>query len=225
MYVIEDCAQSTGPPFVVLETGAWGNPCCLAFTRLKISARWVMGSTGDKRPRSWQNGFACFGNMDWRERYISDLPGMNTAWTNSGPLSYESNCITLTRRMLAGTRSGTSLRFISLGDNTDTSQGYAFDAHHVYHQYVVRSERRDALESSHKNNSVWYLDPLPVACSSAACLPRTDSYSALAELEHTERLCREMLSLPMHPQMSDRTGSSELVNLFYSEDEADAKQG
>jgi dTDP-4-amino-4,6-dideoxygalactose transaminase len=74
----------------------------------------------------------------------------------------------------------------------------------VYHQYVVRSSRRDALRSYLRENgiaaAIHY--PLPVHLQPA--------YADLAKgsLGQTERICLEILSLPLHPQMSDAQAES-----------------
>jgi len=76
----------------------------------------------------------------------------------------------------------------------------------------VRSERRDALRVFLKENSVGTLIhyPLPVHLQPAY---RERILIGAGGLEHTERLCREILSLPMHPQMSDEQAErvSELI--------------
>ena len=75
-------------------------------------------------------------------------------------------------------------------------------ADHVYHQYVVQSDRRDALRSFLKANGVGTLIhyPVPVHMQPAyqgRVVPNG------AALPHTERMCRLILSLPMHPQLTD----------------------
>ena len=76
------------------------------------------------------------------------------------------------------------------------------DVDHVYHLYVVRSQQRDELRDSLKadgiGTSIHY--PTPVHLQ-----PAYQGRLVLGggSLPETERACREILSLPMYPQMTD----------------------
>jgi dTDP-4-amino-4,6-dideoxygalactose transaminase len=75
-------------------------------------------------------------------------------------------------------------------------------ASHAYHQYVVRSDRRDDLRSFLKANGVGTLIhyPVPVHLQPAyqgRVLPDR------AGLPETETICRRFLRLPMHTQLTD----------------------
>ena len=75
-------------------------------------------------------------------------------------------------------------------------------AEHVYHQYVVRTPHRDALMAALKSHgvptAVHY--PQPVHTQPAY---RDRIARGVCGLGESERACREVLSLPMHPQLSD----------------------
>jgi dTDP-4-amino-4,6-dideoxygalactose transaminase len=71
---------------------------------------------------------------------------------------------------------------------------------HVYHQYTVRSARRDAVQkalgAAHIASAVYY--PVP--------LHRQEAYlrdSAGVTLPHAEAAAAEVLSLPMHPELTE----------------------
>ena len=73
-------------------------------------------------------------------------------------------------------------------------------AEHVYHLYVIRSKKRDAVQqylSEHKiHTQIHY--PVPVH--------KQKAYRDLGfdvHLPVTERICNEILSLPMHPWLSE----------------------
>ncbi|MDR5683967.1 MAG: DegT/DnrJ/EryC1/StrS family aminotransferase [Armatimonadota bacterium] len=74
-------------------------------------------------------------------------------------------------------------------------------AFHVYNQYTIRSRRRDALQAYLTERGigtkVYYPEPLP----------HTPAYRGLDIAEgpwpQTERACREVLSLPVHPGLTD----------------------
>ena len=75
-------------------------------------------------------------------------------------------------------------------------------AEHVYHQYVVRSPKRDTLMAALKSHgvptAVHY--PQPVHTQPAYLGRIAIGAGGLAE---SERASREVLSLPMHPQLTD----------------------
>jgi dTDP-4-amino-4,6-dideoxygalactose transaminase len=74
---------------------------------------------------------------------------------------------------------------------------------HVYHQYVVRSQCRDHLRESLGESSVGTLIHYPVPVH---LQPAYQSRVMLGDggLPRTEQACREILSLPLYPQMTDR---------------------
>ena len=74
------------------------------------------------------------------------------------------------------------------------------EAEHVYHLYVIRSERRDDLQSFLKSKGIGALIhyPVPVHRQPAyqGRLPGSDN------LTQSERAAREVLSLPIYPELT-----------------------
>jgi dTDP-4-amino-4,6-dideoxygalactose transaminase len=73
-------------------------------------------------------------------------------------------------------------------------------AQHVYHQYVIRSGQRDALKSHLALHGVqagihypWAVHQQPAYVGRFPCGPK--------QLAATETICREILSLPVYPQL------------------------
>ena len=75
-------------------------------------------------------------------------------------------------------------------------------AEHVYHQYAVRSPDRDGLKARLRGrgvaSNIHY--PVPVHLQAAYRDRLTIGPAGMAE---TERAAREVLSLPMYPQLGD----------------------
>ena len=74
------------------------------------------------------------------------------------------------------------------------------DGAHVYHQYVVRSERRDEVRDwlTQRGIGTGIHYPIPVHLQAAT---RHLGY-AEGDLPHTEAVAREILSLPMYPEIT-----------------------
>lgn len=199
--VIEDCAQSHGAALQRCKTGAWGHLAAFSFYPTKN-----LGALGDagavvtndlglaKRVRLLRE-------YGWRERYISDLPGMNSRLdelqaailrTKLRYLDKENQRRQALARIYDSMLSTTALGLPRLRN----------DVEHVYHQYVVRSQHRDELRSFLKENSVNTLIHYPTPVHLQPAYKGRVIISG-GKLQKTEESCREVLSLPMHPQMTD----------------------
>jgi len=201
LHVVEDCAQSHGASIHRKKTGTWGHLAAFSFYPTKN-----LGALGDggalvmndaglaERARSLRE-------YGWRERYVSEFAGMNTRLD-------ELQAAILRVKLRYLEVDNTRRREIAslydkllVGTNIDLPQ-YVANTDHVYHQYVVRTPRRDALAAYLKENSVGTLVhyPVPVHLQPAyrGRVPTSDK-----GLKHTEQLCREILSIPIYSQMHD----------------------
>lgn len=75
------------------------------------------------------------------------------------------------------------------------------EAHHVYHTYVIQTERRDELAAflRERQISVKVHYPVPLHLQEAAAYL---GYRA-GDFPNTERLCQQILTLPVHQYLSD----------------------
>ena len=89
-------------------------------------------------------------------------------------------------------------------------------AGHVFHQYVIRAQRRDPLReflTAHKVGSEVYY-PIPIHLQPAFAYL---GYSE-GDLPESERAAREVLALPMFPELTDAEQQwvVECIATFYS---------
>ncbi len=88
-------------------------------------------------------------------------------------------------------------------------------ADHVYHQFVIRAPRRDALRAhllaSNIATEVYYPSPLHLQPCFAELGYRAGSFP------HAERACDELLALPIHPTLASeaRTYVVDQIAAFY----------
>jgi dTDP-4-amino-4,6-dideoxygalactose transaminase len=95
------------------------------------------------------------------------------------------------------------------------------NVHPVYHMYVIRSKRRDALrawlDSAGIETGIHYPDPIHLQPAYREMF----GYRG-GEFPNSETLCREALSIPIHPGLSEEQVRfvSEKIHEFYSREKA-----
>lgn len=210
LYVVEDCAQAHGASFQGRKTGSWGDIAAFSFYPTKNLGALGDGGAivaGDDALAEQVRRLREYG---WRERYISESAGMNSrldelqAAILRVKLRYldEENA----RRREIARQYQALLAHTELILPTPQPQ-----SDHVYHQYVIRTQKRNGLKEFLKANNIGSLIhyPTPVHLQ-----PAYQGRVALSPggMACTEEICREILSLPMYPQMTneqvDRVGKT-----------------
>ncbi|KZD12225.1 DegT/DnrJ/EryC1/StrS family aminotransferase [Oceanibaculum pacificum] len=143
----------------------------------------------------------------WRERYISDIAGFNS---RLDPLQAAILRAKLTRlaadtdrRRAIAARYDAGLAGVAGLELPATRPG----AQPVYHQYVVATDRRDALQAALKEAGVGTLIHYPVPVHLQRAYKDRVPLSP-AGLARTERAAGRILSLPMFPQLTDAQADS-----------------
>ena len=197
--VIEDCAQAHGATYQGRPVGSWGDAAAFSFYPTKN-----LGAIGDggaiiTHQADLAERLRRLRQYGWRERYISDTPGYNSRLDE-----LQAAILRVKLRHLADS----NMARHRLADQ------YALALHplplvlpiqkpncrHVYHLYVVQTDRRDALREFLQgrgiSSAIHY--PMPIHLQPA--------YQHLGygpgSLPNTERLAGRILSLPLYPQLS-----------------------
>lgn len=213
LYVIEDCAQSHGALLHDKKTGSLGDIAVFSFYPTKNLEAIGDGGMVVTDNADLAEKVCLLRQYGWKERNMSNIPGMNSrldeiqAAILRVKLQYLDND-NLKRRAIAHVY-GQMLpsKDLVLPSETDT-------AFHVYHQYVIRTQMRDALKkylTSHGvETSIHY--PVPVHLQ-PAYRGRLKNH----QLSNTETICREILSLPIHPYMNENDARAiiTLINGFF----------
>ena len=199
--VIEDCAQSHGAAVMGRMTGTWGDVAAFSFYPTKnLGALGDGGAvvTNDPELASRARRLREYG---WEERHVSHAPGMNTRLDE-----LQAAILRVKLRYLkeenARRKQIAQLYNRILRDTPLKLPQVRDGAKHVYHQYVVRSDRRDEIRAflTDKGVGTLILYPQPVHLQPAY---KGRVLLGRGGLPSTEQVCREILCLPMHPQLGD----------------------
>ena len=198
--VIEDCAQSHGAVYRGKPAGSFGDLACFSFYPTKN-----LGALGDAgmvvtNDRALAAAAREIREYGWRERYVSAVPGINT---RLDPIQAAILNVRLPQLTADNARrQAVAARYDELlADFPLELPRRGTERTHVFHQYVVRTAHRDRLREHLRvariGTGIHY--PTPVHLQPAY----RDTAIAPTRQEQTERACREILSLPMYPQLDD----------------------
>jgi len=199
--VLEDCAQAHGAEIDGKKAGSFGDIAAFSFYPTKnLGAIGDGGAivTGDPALAARVRELREYG---WRERYVSREAGVNSRLDE-----LQAAVLRVKLRYLDAEnerRRQIAARYASALDRSGLAlPREAPGTRHVYHQYVVRTPHRDALRAFLASRGVNTLIHYPVA------VHEQPAYAGRIETEPgglpvTERVCRQVLSLPVQPELTD----------------------
>jgi dTDP-4-amino-4,6-dideoxygalactose transaminase len=197
--VVEDCAQCHGAALAGRKAGTWGDVAAFSFYPTKNLGTFGDGgavATGDESLAAHCRALREYG---WDRERVSQEPGVNSRLD-------ELHAALLRVKLRYLERDNAARRAIAgiydrrLAGSPIILPTVRPGAHHVYHQYVIRSPRRGALRTALERagigTAVHYTPP---AHRHAAFQHYQDPRGPLPE---TERAAKEILSLPLYPQLA-----------------------
>jgi dTDP-4-amino-4,6-dideoxygalactose transaminase len=199
--VIEDCAQSHGAQLGSQRLGSLGGLAAFSFYPTKnLAAIGDGGAILVDDPDRYER-LKAYRQYGWKTRQVSDFPGVCSRLDELQAAILRVRLLWLdeenARRRQIADRYRQGLAELPLG-----APPIEPDALPVFHQYVVRTPKRDALrlvlERRGVNTAIHY--PVPVHLQPAYRGRLSIGPSGLAR---SERAALEVLSLPMYPQLSD----------------------
>jgi len=199
--LIEDAAQSHGALSGTRVTGSIGKLGCFSFYPTKNLAALGDGGLIATSDDALAERIRALRQYGWRERYVSDFPGLNSRLDEIQAAVLRVRLTRLEaenqhRREIAIAYDG-GLQGLPL-----TLPARQPNSSHVFHQYVVRTPKRDGLQRALRarqiGTNIHY--PVPIHLQPGYAGRIAIGPTGLAE---TERAAREVLSLPMFPQLTD----------------------
>ncbi len=200
--VIEDCAQSIGATYKGRPTGTMGDLGCLSFYPSKNLGAYGDGGAILSEDAALFERAKMIANHGARKKYHHEIVGINSRLDG-----------------LQGAILSVKLRHLGAWTEARQIAARAYDAlfagcdavttpyrdpngTHVFHQYTIRvpADLRDDLQTHLKSLGIPTMIYYPVP------LHQLGVYEALGygegSLPETERAGREVLSLPMHPELT-----------------------
>lgn len=205
LFVVEDCAQACGARYRGRRVGTWGHAGAFSFYPTKNLGACGDGGavvTGDP---ALADSLRMLRQYGWRQRHVSIVKGYNTR--------LDELQAALLRIKLHHLESWNARRRHLARNYTDaltlselTLPSEPEDCEHVYHLYVVRHPKRDALRDflSARGIATMVHYPLPVHLQPAY----RDLGVTAGSLPATEASACEVLSLPFFPELRDDEAAS-----------------
>jgi len=213
---IEDCAQAHGALIKEKKTGSMGICGTFSFYPTKNLGAFGDGGAIITNDQDISNRLKLLQQYGWKKRYISEEIGYNSRLDElqAAILDYKLTWLDVwndRRRKIAEMyKEALSQLPIELPVETEGNK-------HVYHQFVIRLNERNALQKYLKAKKITtsILYPLPVHLQ--------PGYSKLyirgeGGMFFTEKIAKEILCLPVYPELADADVIRviEDINSFFS---------
>lgn len=199
--VIEDCAQAHGATYKGKRVGSYGDLACFSFYPTKNLGAFGDGGMVLTDQPDLAHRLGLLREYGWEKRHISALPGWNSR------LDELQAAILRIKLHYLDQNNAARVRIAAMYGDGLSGYGMTLpacrqEASHVYHLYVVRTPRRDALIKHLKNKGIAALIhyPVPVHLHPAY----RGRLAGRENLMETERATPELLSLPIYPELSKK---------------------
>ncbi|MEI7808737.1 MAG: DegT/DnrJ/EryC1/StrS family aminotransferase [Verrucomicrobiota bacterium] len=205
--VIEDCAQAHGaacradPVSPWQKVGTLGDAAAFSFYPTKNLGAFGDGGCVVTKDAALAEQVRLLRQYGWRNRYISEVPGWNSRLDEiqAAVLGVKLNALDRWNEARRKTAEVYDQNFAGSVVGVTTRRR---DVMHVFHQYVIRVKNRDRLREALAQAGVGTAIHYPVPVHQQ---PAYRSLGTGADLQITEALCTEILSLPMSAHIETKT--------------------
>jgi dTDP-4-amino-4,6-dideoxygalactose transaminase len=214
LIVVEDCAQAHGATYQNRRVGSMGHLAAFSFYPTKnLGAMGDGGAIATNDP-ALADRIRLLHQYGWRQRYVSEIPGLNSRLDELQAAILRVKLTHLdtdnSRRKKIATAYNQGL--IGLPIHLPTTADHC---EHVFHQYTIETNQRDALQQSLRNQGIGtsILYPVPIHLQPAY----RDCFTGSSPLSCTESSARRILSLPIYPELDDEQIHSicEAIRMFF----------
>jgi dTDP-4-amino-4,6-dideoxygalactose transaminase len=197
--VIEDNAQGFGAEYLGKKTGSLGDIGCLSFFPTKNLGAYGDGGAVVTNDTALAEQMRMLRAHGWKKKYYSEMVGYNSRLDAMQAAILQAKLPHLDgwneKRRELSKRYTEHLAPLGIVAPVECEW-----AKHVYHLYIIRTSKRDALQAFLKDkdiaSEVYY--PLPPHLS-APC--KKFGYKE-GDFPHAEKAAKETLALPLYPEMT-----------------------
>lgn len=201
LHVVEDCAQAHGARIKDRKVGNFGDLAAFSFYPTKNLGAFGDGGAIVTNEPELESKVRMLRQYGWRERNISEISGYNSRLDELQAAILRVKLKYLDKDNLDRQSVARTYDQVLAASNSETPR-CAPGVVHAYHQYVItnpdREPLRGYLQECGIGTAIHY--PLPVHLQPAY---RGRLICPEGGLPHTEKLCPNILSLPIYPQLTD----------------------
>lgn len=211
--IIEDCAQSTGSYFEGKHSGSFGDISAFSFYPTKNLGAYGDGGMITTNNRNYFKKSLMLRKYGMKKLYYSEMHGINSRLDE-----VQAAIINLKLNYLKSQikkRRAIAKKYNDNIKNPDVTLPKEFAGrYHSYYVYVIRHPKRKNFMNYLKNNGVYCNISYPYPIH----LMRGYKYLGYkkGDLPMTEKLAKEIFSLPMYPNLNDKSVNKviKLINNF-----------
>jgi dTDP-4-amino-4,6-dideoxygalactose transaminase len=197
IFVLEDCAQAHGATYRGKRVGSYGDIAAFSFYPTKNLGAYGDGGAIVTNDAALADRVNLLRQYGWRERYASDIKGMNSRLDEMQAALLRVKLLHLDAWNAARRERAALYTELLHGVTPPREMAYGQS---VYHLYVTQSQRRDALAAHLKARGIGTAIQYPFAIHQQA------AYTNLGyrdrDLPVASKLAREILSLPLYPELA-----------------------
>ena len=197
--VVEDACQAHGATLGRKRTGSLGDIGCFSFYPSKNLGGYGDGGMAVTNDAELADALEKLRHYGESEKYHSEIVGVNSRLDE-----LQAAVLRVKLRHLdkwnENRRKSAKLYNALLADSGVITPGERKGTRHVYHLYVIRNKRREALREYLAGMGIQTQVHYPVP------VHRQEAYSFMTSpvrLPVTEKICQEITSLPMHPFLTE----------------------
>jgi dTDP-4-amino-4,6-dideoxygalactose transaminase len=196
LYVIEDACQAHGADYKSRKVGSIGDVGCFSFYPTKNLGAYGDGGMVVTNDKEVAENLRKSRNYGQSKRYYHDFIGVNSRLDE-----IQAAILRVKLQYLDGwndKRRKIAKLYDKILENTEVTVPIEREyVKHAYHLYVIRHKKRDKLQQYLLKNGIQTLVHYPIPVHLQKAYPNSNG------LPMTERVCKEVLSLPIYPFLKE----------------------
>lgn len=197
IHIVEDCAQSFGGSYQTKKTGTFGDVACFSFFPSKNLGCYGDGGLVSTNNPEIAEKIKLFRNHGSPERYQHTVVGWNSRLDEiqAAILRIKLKYIDQyneQRRTIAAHYSK------QLENNVQQTPTETSNGHHVFHQYTVLVNNRDAIQQTLSKHNIASAVYYPTGLHQQVAFK---DFASNCYLPNTEEVAAKCLSLPIYPEL------------------------